>query len=454
MHERTRRNLCQLAFLAFGVLPTLGTLAWTAYRASPLYAAVERLAWENRLGALTGLSAKVGQIEHPTWDTTLLHELHLIDPDGGQRVARIRQVDIGLQPEGVVVLLSQPEVSQGKFLRIWDTLHDRILRGPAPSADVQIRTGEFTLEVGKRAQTFTAVQCTISRRPPGAALATDPPNNSSSTAETNRRGADVQADIQFQLAGVEMPIPARLLVERCRQASPPTTHWTLQSNVPIPCDVFTDYLPLLSQLGDRATFQGNVSVALQRASWSGQLSGQFLQVDLRQLTNALPHRLSGTANVRIDQAFIEQGVLNSATGAVISHGGTVSRSLISSLAQHLSLSTPEVVLAESAPLTGYDLLAFQFAISGEGFSLAGFNDRGDETMLTAAGQPLLAGDSQARYPLAALVRALTPESQYLVPATEAIKPLINWLDLPAPRPANLPTDEPPTGRLRWSERSR
>src|SRR5262245_13444382 len=128
MHERTRRNLCRLAFLALGVLPTVYTLAWSGYRATPVYAATERSAWERQLFERTGLTARIASVEHPAGGSTLLHSLELTDPDGGDRVATVRQAEIAYQPQGVVVLLSQPEIAQGQFLRLWDVLHQRVLQ--------------------------------------------------------------------------------------------------------------------------------------------------------------------------------------------------------------------------------------------------------------------------------------------------------------------------------------
>ncbi len=431
MHERTRRNLCRLAFLAFGVLPTVCTLVWSGYRTSPLYAASERAAWEHRLSELTGLMARIARVEHPAGGSTLLHTLEFTDPDGGDRVAIIRQAEIAYQPQGVVVLLSQPEVAQGKFLRLWDVLHNRVLQGQTPTTAIQITSSELTLEVGRQAQTFTTVRCTVE------------------PFETS-----VLTWIEFQLAGVEMPGPAQLRIERNRQISPPTTAWMLHTDTPLPCAIFTDYLRPLARLGDRALFQGTVSCTSRRDHWSGELTGHFSQVDLDQLTESLPHKLSGFATITLDRAVVEQGVLSSATGSVVSPGGTVSRSLVAALAQNMALTTPEVTLADNTPLTVYDRLAFRFSVSGEGFSIAGLDPSSDDVILTRAGQPLLTGDQRARYPLVALVRALTPDSQFLVPATDATKELLQWLDFPSPHPRTISAAEPPPPRVQLSKRKR
>jgi hypothetical protein len=424
MHERTRRNLCRLAFLALAVLPTLGTVTWIGYRESPLYAFVQRSEWERRLFDWTGMHVRVEQMEFPGGGSLLFHRLTLTDPDGGAPAATVRQMELAYHPQGIVVLLSQPEVAQGKFLRLWDVLEQRVLQGPRPGTAVQITSGEVTLEVGSRAQTFTTVRCTV-----------EPFEN------------NVRAWLEFQLAGVPMPGPAQLRIERHRQLATPATSWSLHSDTPLPCHVFTDYLPPLARFGDRASFQGTVSCMATRDGWSSEVAGRLLQVDLSRLTEDLPHRLSGDATIVLDRVVFDRGLVHSATGSVVSTGGTVSRSLITALAEHIPLSAPEVMLAASTPLTNYDRLAFRFTVAADGFALSGLDPGAGDVLLTVGGQPLLAGDRTVRYPLVSLVRALAPDSVHLVPATEITKPLLQLFTFPAPTGESAP-------RLRLSERPR
>jgi hypothetical protein len=375
---------------------------------------------------MTGLVARIARVEQLAGGSTLLQGVEVSDPDGGDRVATIRQVEIAYQPQGIVVLLSQPEIAHGKFLRLWDVWQQRVLQGSLPARAIQITSGELTLEVGRLAQTFTTVRCTVEPFDTG-----------------------VRTWIEFQLAGIEMPALAKLRIERDRRVSPPTTAWMLNTDTPLPCAIFTDYLKPLARLGDRAVFQGTVSHSSSREEWSAELSGQFSNVDLTELTTPLPHRLSGLATLTVDRLIVEQGLLSSATGSVVSHGGTVSRSLVSALAQHLPLAQ-DVVQASHAPLTAYDQLAVRFSVNQQGFSIAGLDADSPDIILSAAGQPLLRGDPQAHYPLVSLVRALTPDSQYLVPATPATRGLLQWLDMPAPRPRTTGTQEPSAPRVRLS----
>lgn len=426
MHERTRRNLCRLVFLALGVLPTVCTMAWASYRVSPLFAAAECAYWEQQLARLTGFEARVGQVERLAGGT-LLTAVQFVDPEDNQLVAKLRQVEIVHRTEGILVLLSQPEVARGKFLRVWDAWHQRVLQGSAPRTAIQISTGELTLEVGQVAQTFTNVCCTIK------------PQQES-----------IQTWIEFQLAGMEMPEPAQIRIERNRQVSPPVTCWTLHSNTPLPCAIFTDYWESLALLGDRARFQGIISYIAEREHFSADVQGRFFGVDLSKLTESFPRRLSGQATIKVDHAILDHGTLRELAGSVVSPAGTISLSLVTALAQHVQWETPEVMLASNSPIA-YDQLAFQFSLASDGFSIAGAGSLPKNVIVTAAGKPLLTVNEQARYSLVSLVRALTPDSRYLVPATSATKSLLQVLDFPAPVPRTLPPDGHVPARVRIVE---
>ena len=169
MRERTRRQLCQLLFVAGCVVPTLGMCGWAAYRVSPVYAAAERKEWEQQLFDALGLLVRIGRVEHPPGGSTLLSEVQLIDPDGLKPIGRLRQAEFKRLAAGTVIVLSQPEISQGKLLRLWDVLHYRVLRGLPPSLPVQVTAAEMTLEVGGRAQTFAELSCSVEPREFGVA---------------------------------------------------------------------------------------------------------------------------------------------------------------------------------------------------------------------------------------------------------------------------------------------
>lgn len=416
MHQRTRRQLCRLVFVAVCVVPTFFSLSWAAYRASPLHAANERSAWEKTLFELTGLLAVVNRVDHPPGGSTLLVGVQLIDPDGGDRVASLRQAEIARTQQGTVVLLSQPDIAKGKFLRLCDTLHDRVLRGPLPKTAVQITSGEVTLEVGPRAQTFTRVRCTVEPYEGG-----------------------VRTFVEFQLAGSETAAAAQLQIERNRQITPPSTRWHLQSDAPIPCDLFGDYVPVVASLGPRCRFHGSIVVAMTRNDWSGEISGRFSQLDLGLATESFPHRLSGLADVTVRQAIVAQGTLQEASGNIVSAGGSISPSLLISLAEQLHANIPARLAELPQPYIPYREMRFDFAISSAGMTVAGrCTGESPGVIFKAAGGELLAANPAHTYPIVAVVRALSPASDWLVPATDESKRLLGVLAFPSVRrPASL-----------------
>jgi hypothetical protein len=429
MREWIRRRICQSVFVACCVLPTLGTCCAVLYRISPWHAAAERAAWERVLFEHTGLLARIGRIEHPGGGSTLLAGVELDDPDGGDLVVRLRQAELVSTRQGTLVALSQPEVAQGKLLRLWDTLHERVLRGPRIAAPLQVTAGELTLEVGSRAQTFTLLRCTVE---PG--------------------DAGVLALLEFQLAGLEMPSPAVLSLERNRQTLPPSTRWQLTSSTPIPCALFTDYLPGAARLGPRCSFQGQVAASSHRDHWSAELTGRFTQVDLESASEPFPHRASGQATLALRGARVENGVLQHAAGSLTCPGGTLDASLLQSFREHLNLNAR--VAAIDGPVTNipYSELSFDFQLGPESIVLAGQcpGDAPGIIMTSAAGR-LLAGEPGKPYPIVALIRALSPASDWLVPATAESRGLMSVVAPPSRQPRQGTIAERPRSRVRLLE---
>jgi hypothetical protein len=396
------------------------------YRISPWHAAAERASWERVLFDRTGLLARIGRVEHPRGGSTLLAGVELNDPDGGDLVARVRQAELVSTRQGTVVALSQPEVARGKLLRLWDTLHDRVLRGPRPAGPLQVTAGELTLEVGSRAQTFTLLRCTVE---PG--------------------DVGVRAMLEFQLAGLEMPTPAALSIERNRQTVPPSTRWQLTSGTPIPCALFTDYLPGAVRLGPRCSFQGQLATTSHRGHWSAELNGQFTQVDLASASEPFPHRTSGQATLALRGARIQNGVLQHAAGNLSSPGGTINTSLLQSLREHLNLDVGVAAIDSPDTNIPYSELSFEFQLGSESIALAG-QCAGDEpgVFMTSAAGRLLAGEPGKPYPFVALIRALSPASDWLVPATAESRGLLSVMEPPARKPRQGTMAERPRARVR------
>jgi hypothetical protein len=177
---------------------------------------------------------------------------------------------------------------------------------------------------------------------------------------------------------------------------------------------------------------------------AGQIAGVLSGVDLDALVSEqFPHRLSGLADIRIDEATFAAGKLTAARGTFEASGGAVSRSLLAAAAEHLGLTAAERALAGPAEQLGFRRLAVGFELRGTALLLSGQADpRQDNVVMATASGPLLASPPGHAVPAIQLLRTLLPESGFQVPATRQTERLLSLLPLPE-APAAIATRLPP-----------
>lgn len=424
MHDSTRRNLCRLAFFALCLAPSGSLCAWVLYRATPMHAWQEQAFWAESIYQTTGLLAEIERVRHRTRTRTLLEGVTLSDPDGGHLVARVRVIEFAETDHGMVAMASQPEIEAHQLQRLGQLLYQRVLRGPRPTQQFQLLSGELTLHGASSASTATDVRCLVS----------------------SDQGK-VEATIDFLVAGFEMHSPAQIKLTRERDSGKASTTWQIRTGgTPLPCDMLADYLPALQSLGTRCRFQGTVWVQQDDESWDGEIAGRFLDVDLDSLVAPFPHKLSGTAEIALSHTSFRRGKLVEAAGALSSDGGVISQSLLTAAAEALRLGS-SVGSDEHADMTlSYGQLAFGFQIDAAGLQLSGLcDDRQEGVVLVGTSGGLLLDSRAELIPSIALARALVPQSELQVPATTATEQILRALPLPSPK---LPTSG--TARRPWS----
>jgi hypothetical protein len=322
---------------------------------------------------------------------------------------------------GLVMLLSQPELDDGAFLRLWEAFHNRVLRGGVLPVAVQWNAAELTLHSPPQAITFTDVRC---------------------TAEPFASGT--KARIDFRVAGVEMASPAQLAIVRDRAPHPPVTKWQVRTGAtpltkwqvrtgatPLPCSLFADYCPPLARLGSECRFQGSVWAEESGDSWDGEIAGRFQQVDLQQLLAPFPHKLSGAAEVTLTHARFRSGRLTGAAGSLHAHGGVVSTSLLSTIGEALQLRVTCAGEESSQPLHTYEQLALGFQLDAAGLRVAGLcTDATPGAVLVGRSGTILADSTAEVVPAVALAQALSPDHHLHVPATRETDLLLRALPLP------------------------
>jgi hypothetical protein len=83
--DRTRRKTTITLFFLLCLVPTGVLLALGIWRHRPGYAACEA----DRLSRLSGLTVKLGDVEHLRPGVTVYHALELCDPETGEPMLRL-----------------------------------------------------------------------------------------------------------------------------------------------------------------------------------------------------------------------------------------------------------------------------------------------------------------------------------------------------------------------------
>ena len=198
-------------------------------------------------------------------------------------------------------------------------------------------------------------------------------------------------------------------------------------------------LDMAHHLGPHAQFRGSIWATETPDGWEGEMSGQFIEVDLQSLVSEqFPHRLSGPAEITIQNARIHHGRLEEASGMLTAGPGVISRSLLTAALENLHCTAGDAA-AKVAALEQYEQLAFAFTIDASGLTLRGQCPAKRGAILTSRDGALLS-ESAAAVPVVSLLRTLVPQSEVQAPATRESAWLISRLPVPEIVP---PTEKPP-----------
>lgn len=128
--EKQRRSCLRVIFLLFCALPTLVVLCWSIYRITPLSQQHQRRYWQSRLTEFLGLSVSLGRVELPLPETIIFNNVELTDAETGLLVAAAQRIQATKTERGYVLLVSKGDIHFGRFQRLKEVLHDRLLRAP------------------------------------------------------------------------------------------------------------------------------------------------------------------------------------------------------------------------------------------------------------------------------------------------------------------------------------
>lgn len=439
MHERTQIALLRLAFVCCCALPTILTVlaivaTWTPWYHRAQLASIEA-EWTERLG----LQVEIDGFARPAPGALRLIGVRIREPETGAEVGRVRQIDFADAGQKLALVLHQPELQSGQLPFAWRIVHDRFLCQP---------------NLTVRPLRAAALDLTIHSQTGGVTLR-------DVQAWVAPEAEAVGASIAFVPAGRSEQSPATIHVTRDRSGSQPETRWEMDTGgIPLPCSAVAEYLPIVRRLGSEAQFDGSLTWTLAAdGSWSIDLGGStFRQVDLSDVFERLPHKLTGTATVRLDRGAIRPGQRVDIFGSLIAINGYAGASLLESVCEHLGLQRPGGAPPGGAENIAYDLLALHFKFNGPQLRLWGncHDQHGyggyppGVVMLGADGRPLLQSAEETSDQALSLLMALAPSHSEQAPVSRQTALMLNFL-LPPSRPMD-DHSPPPAPRISLRER--
>ena len=411
MHERTRRQVCRAGFLLFAAVPTVATVLWAAAVHSPGYVAAQRGRWQAALERHLGLTITIDAIEYPQPGLTRLQRVQIFDPESGALLATVRSLDTAVIENGRFAYLAHSEIAEGALPRLAAAFSEHVLVQWPQGGQLKLVAGEVTLSVPDRDATLRDLRCTV---------------EGPVTGPTCR--------LQFSLPGT----PGSTVHATClrnRQMVPPEVRWSLDTQTAsIHSSLAAALLPGTDCLGAEWSFRGRLEAGYSAGGATGTFEGALANVDLdRLVTGRFPHKLSGTAQVGLRSLRFDQGRVVSANGELACHGGTISRSLLMSLEAALGMQDAGDWIEREEPLLRFEELGIAFELDESSFVLRGQCAEQPGVVLRDERGPLLLSEPPVRASAVDLVRALVPDREVLVPATEETRALLRVLPLPSQR---------------------
>jgi hypothetical protein len=421
LSDRARRRITLMLFAVLCVSPTVIVAAWGVSRHLPWHVRGEA----QRLGWQLGMKVSLAAVHHPRPGVVRYEGLVLANPETGQEVARCRVLEAaweragdGPKPGSTRLVLSaiEPEVEAAALDEV-RRLVDRVLTGRAGPWDAGVRLTAESLLIrsAHSPQTLTDLRGSIESLPEG-----------------------MLAKLDFRLPGQAATKPAWVYLGRYRQKAAPVSVLGLDTGpTALPCSLVALAVDGLASLGPQSAFRGGIDGRETPDGWQVVASGQFEEVELdRLVAERFPsYRLSGKAQMTIEQALLLDGRLQKARGTLIGGPGETNSALMDAAVQRLGLTRSSYPGSLDRAIR-YDLLAAEFMLDGEGLRLRGLCDEGRSGTILAGRQgPILGQPRLQPLPVAALVQALVADGLAGSSASGEVERI--WRRMPMPEIARF-----------------
>jgi len=412
-HERTRRRLCQVFFLALCLLPTLGVLVGAAWIRSPAH----RAAYEQRLRYQSGFDIAIDAVCYPRPGLVEYRGFRMTDPTSGESLLTCPLVLAESAGDQFTITLDGPKCSCNS----WRALADAALRW--------VRTE--SQHSGDNLQVFAT----------GAEIDWGTSHSAIGQIAMHVPGGQSSAELSGQVWTTGQPSdePLRLAARCERQNGRATTRLELHTGrTALSAARLAALWPPFARLGSDCRVHGSLWTVHNDQGLSGEFAGEIAAIDLAALTAApLPHGLTGLGDATIHSLRFENGVVQSAQVLFEAGPGTIDVPLIAA-ADALGLHATWNPIREPRSPASYQQMALALTIDGPHLAIEGrCQASGRGAVLVGQGGAIYADRHNPPRATAALASLLAPRGAPSVPISSGSA----WLlaHLPSPTVEERPT---------------
>lgn len=401
MHDRTRRTLCRLLFLAMVVVPTVVVATWSIYANSRLGIESRRERWQQRFEQLLGVDVTVESVRPTIPGTVELDGLRFALPGDKEPLVTIGKLRL-TTGEIRIVQLENVHVAASQ-LDFWVDWLERTTRQMNLDDLVRVVATNVVVDHESEKDTFAEVVGVLEKRETG------------SQAIFNLWRDESQGD----------PLALQLVHEPHEQRQ---SRWILQTgSTPLPVRLLAGQLAVLSRLGSESMFDGQLTCVKGEHGERVELVGKFQAVDLARLSG-LPASgmLSGRGQLQMKQCWVLDGSCQKLDAVLSAETGTVDVTWLNATARRWGMPTQQATRG----MQEFSDLYCHLELDGNGFRIRGQAEGDDQgALLRLADRVLLKQPRIGWLSVAQMVELLVPGSQEQLPATrhtarllEAIEP--------------------------------
>lgn len=350
MQESLQIALCRLVFVSLALLPFIAVILYSCWTFTPWHHLSLKYYWQQQISSAIGFDVDIESVVNYSPHETRLKNLKLLHPETGDLVAVIDTVELRPSNDRYRLKVIRPQFHLEYASQLSDAVHRHSLCLPR-----------------MKRQSFL---CSIEN----AKLRSEVADIDGITIESELKTSSDRSQLRsrFELKTTEGAKVGTLDVVREHLALPPLTTCQMDfTGVEIPAIVLHAFQPFSKHLGSEVAFQGTVVTRATNSDWDIWISGALRGVQWEQITSSLAYQILGRGDIHLNEAWVFNGQLRRANGALSAKQGSISRTWLDQARNYLRLRMRPDILQGDIVMVPFEIMKVQFDVSELGVRIDG-----------------------------------------------------------------------------------